>query len=193
MLERLMRSAGVSPSIATEIYIPYMVLTLQTAPTNPYLASLQSSSDPFTSGSSTPVKVKNIPQPSIPHVPSTRSHQQQLSSVDEDVQMASATNRLAPAGLGVDPRMLKFNNGGGYGGYAAPPPPPMHQRSSAREVPRERVLQPWEREVLDRADVKRKATVAQIYFLDYYCELTPSLPPSPWLDQAMGNRSWLTV
>jgi hypothetical protein len=89
--------------------------------------------------------------------------------------------------------MLKFNNGGGYGGYAAPPPPPMHQRSSAREVPRERVLQPWEREVLDRADVKRKATVAQIYFLDYYCELKPSAPPFPWLYTVMGNRSKLTV
>jgi hypothetical protein len=64
--------------------------------------------------------------------------------------------------------MLRFNNGG----YAAPPPPPMQQRPSARDVPRERVLQPWEREVLERADVKRKATVAQIYFLDYYCELS---------------------
>ncbi|KAL7422770.1 serine/threonine-protein kinase dbf2 [Cryptotrichosporon argae] len=34
-----------------------------------------------------------------------------------------------------------------------------------------RGLEPWEREVLDRPDVKRKATVAQIYFLDYYFDL----------------------
>ncbi|KAL4243152.1 non-specific serine/threonine protein kinase [Abortiporus biennis] len=32
-------------------------------------------------------------------------------------------------------------------------------------------LQPWERELVDSAEVKRKATVAQLYFLDYYFQL----------------------
>jgi hypothetical protein len=46
-------------------------------------------------------------------------------------------------------------------------------KTVAREmpVPKERMLQPWEREMLDKPETKRKATVAQIYFLDYYCEL----------------------
>jgi non-specific serine/threonine protein kinase len=35
---------------------------------------------------------------------------------------------------------------------------------------KEKGLQLWERELLDSQEVKRKATVAQIFFLDYYCE-----------------------
>ena len=141
----------------------------QTAPPafpNPYLASLQNPT--FTdagSGASTPVKINKVAQPTIPHVPTTRSH---LAAVDEDIHMMTV-NKAPPAftsgaaaGGAVDPRMMRM-------GYAAPPPPPAS--AARREVPKERVLQPWEREVLERADVKRKATVAQIYFLDYYCEL----------------------
>jgi hypothetical protein len=60
---------------------------------------------------------------------------------------------------------------------------------------KEKGLQLWERELLDSQEVKRKATVAQIFFLDYYCEFRvhslrfcdPSLNPAyPRLVDLLG-------
>ncbi|WVR00002.1 hypothetical protein IAU59_007144 [Kwoniella sp. CBS 9459] len=44
------------------------------------------------------------------------------------------------------------------------------QRHEAR-TEKERGLQLWERELIESAEMRRKATVAQIYFLDYYFDL----------------------
>lgn len=86
-----------------------------------------------------------------------------------------------PKSAAVDPRMLKMGytpsrlgvgvGAGGRGGNNSNFSEDVTMRTTPREVAKERMLQPWEREILERADVKRKATVAQIYFLDYYCKL----------------------
>ncbi|KAK8854791.1 hypothetical protein IAR55_003530 [Kwoniella newhampshirensis] len=49
----------------------------------------------------------------------------------------------------------------------------VHMKTQKMEtrVEKERGLQLWERELLENPDVRRKATVAQIYFLDYYFDL----------------------
>ncbi|WWC63293.1 uncharacterized protein I303_105893 [Kwoniella dejecticola CBS 10117] len=49
----------------------------------------------------------------------------------------------------------------------------VHMRTQRYETqhPKERGLQLWERELVESAEMKRKATVAQIYFLDYYFDL----------------------
>lgn len=73
----------------------------------------------------------------------------------------------------VDPKMLKRYHASGLERVQED----FHMKTVAREVPKERVLQPWERELLDKPDTKRKATVAQIYFLDYYCELLVAYSP----------------
>ncbi|BEI86802.1 hypothetical protein CcaverHIS002_0701480 [Cutaneotrichosporon cavernicola] len=46
----------------------------------------------------------------------------------------------------------------------------IHMRT-AKETTKEKVLEPWERELLAKDEIKRSATVAQIYFLDYYFDL----------------------
>lgn len=117
------------------------------------------------------MKVNKVAQPSIPHNPTTVSHS---AYSDEDVHMMTMKGT-------IDPRMLKGLQSAGGGGAMRYNPSAMervqedvHMRTVAREVPpvpKERMLQPWERELLDKPDTKRKATVAQIYFLDYYCEL----------------------
>jgi non-specific serine/threonine protein kinase len=47
----------------------------------------------------------------------------------------------------------------------------VHMRTAKHDVrnEKEKGLQLWEKELLESQEVKRKATVAQIYFLDYYC------------------------
>ncbi|WWC71565.1 uncharacterized protein I206_105523 [Kwoniella pini CBS 10737] len=49
----------------------------------------------------------------------------------------------------------------------------VHMKTQRYETqhPKERGLQLWERELVESAEMKRKATVAQIYFLDYYFDL----------------------
>ncbi|WWC90715.1 uncharacterized protein L201_005652 [Kwoniella dendrophila CBS 6074] len=49
----------------------------------------------------------------------------------------------------------------------------VHMRTQRHETrhEKERGLQLWERELVESAEMKRKATVAQIYFLDYYFDL----------------------
>ena len=97
------------------------------------------------------------------------------------------TVNKAPAG--IDPRMLRFGAQPSQHQHQHPyAPPPAPSSRTAAAVPKERVLQPWEREVLDRADVKRKATVAQIYFLDYYCELSYTVGAWPPLRPRTRSR-----
>lgn len=122
-----------------------------------------------TSAPGTPVKVNKVAQPPIPHNPTTVSHQQQ--GYDEDVHMMTMRGT-------VDPRMLKGMPpvGGAmrYNPSMDRVQEDVHMKTVAREVPpapKERMMQAWERELLDKAETKRKATVAQTYFLDYYCEL----------------------
>ncbi|WVQ81848.1 hypothetical protein IAT38_003975 [Cryptococcus sp. DSM 104549] len=49
----------------------------------------------------------------------------------------------------------------------------IHMKTARHDtrMDKEKGLQLWERELLDTPDVRRKATVAQIYFLDYYFDL----------------------
>lgn len=159
---------------------------MQTAPPPPsphgdrssYLSFLfpqQQQQQAAVSAPGTPVKVNKVAQPTIPHNPTTVSHTQQPQlqyGADEDVHMQTMRGT-------IDPRMLKGMPPGGAGGAMRYNPlervqEDVHMKTVAREPappPKERVMQPWERELLDKAETKRKATVAQIYFLDYYCEL----------------------
>ncbi|KAL1406327.1 serine/threonine-protein kinase dbf2 [Vanrija albida] len=47
----------------------------------------------------------------------------------------------------------------------------IRMRTAKMETQKERVLEPWQIELLESPEVRRKATVAQLYFLDYYFDL----------------------
>lgn len=128
--------------------------------------------------------MNKVAQPPIPHNPTTASHQLYSSSQsDEDVHMATMRGT-------VDPKMLKRYHASGLERVQED----VHMKTVAREVPKERMLQPWERELLDKPDTKRKATVAQIYFLDYYCELPlVRFFLSSAISSSCSRPSWLSL
>lgn len=134
-------------------------------------------------GLSTPVKVNNkITQSSNPAqnyaydrqqrsqdpIPVTRAQgygHQLLAPENEDVHMQTMKNTINPA-------MLKqLHDIPAPMATRAPPPLPLrhmediHMRTQRHEIRTERergVLQPWEKEILESQEVRRKATVAQI-------------------------------
>ncbi|AFR95626.2 non-specific serine/threonine protein kinase [Cryptococcus neoformans C23] len=91
----------------------------------------------------------------------------QLASIPQHNQAASS----APAVAQKQSNPLNSYAAQRGGAYQ---PDDVHMKTAARHDTRyekERGLQLWERELLETPDVRRKATVAQIYFLDYYFDL----------------------
>ncbi|WVN85891.1 uncharacterized protein L203_101044 [Cryptococcus depauperatus CBS 7841] len=142
----------------------------------------------------TPVKVnKHVSAPSAP-VPGYPYHgaaapaqreERQLYRDSEDVHMATMKNSVNPTMLKQlanvpqqsqaqslvpkQPNHANFYAAQRGGAYADD----VQMRTAKHDTKheKERGLQLWERELLESPDVRRKATVAQIYFLDYYFDL----------------------
>lgn len=136
-----------------------------------YLSFLFSQSQ--TGAPTTPVKVNKVAQPPVPVVHRDEKRSHLIQPENEDVHMQTMKNTINPA-------MLKSLAN-------IPPPAPRQQHSVANpyaiqrngqayasddvhmktsrpetRVEKERGLQLWERELLEKAEMRRKATVAQI-------------------------------
>ena len=138
-----------------------------------YLSFLFSQSQ--TGAPTTPVKVNKVVQPSVPVVHHDDKRAQQQSSripENEDVHMQTMKNTINPAMLkslatipppakiqqGVANPYAVQRNGQGLGSEDV-------QMKTARpetRIEKERSLELWEREMLEKGEVRRKATVAQI-------------------------------
>ena len=115
------------------------------------------------SGTSTPVKVNKVMQSSNPASTATHGAYTQ-SYVDEDVHMQTMKNTINPAmlkQLAAQPAPVSRS--------ALPVLPPrssedIHMRTSKPETKSEKIrgLAPWEKELLESDEMRRKATVAQI-------------------------------
>ena len=147
-----------------------------------------------TGAPTTPVKVNKGTQPTAPvvHRDDKRNHQSTQSSLvpeNEDVHMQTMKNTVNPAMLKslasipapqtavakpLNPYAVQ-RNGQGYGSEDVYMKTAKHETSA---VHKERGLEAWERELLEKADVRRKATVAQICGLSVFLlefRLTPVL------------------
>ncbi|EIW67258.1 hypothetical protein TREMEDRAFT_40420 [Tremella mesenterica DSM 1558] len=131
----------------------------------------------------TPVKVHpKVAQASAPNqvVPVHHPLREDRHAYEsDDVHMQTIKNTINPAML----KQLAIGSAAKSSGNGTPSRGQGHTQSSSEDVhmktarmdtrmpEKERGLQLWEREMLEKSDVKRKATVAQIYFLDYYFDL----------------------
>ena len=128
-----------------------------------------------TGAPTTPVKVNKVLQSSVPVVHHNDKRAQQQSSrieENEDVHMQTMKNTINPAmlkSLATLPPPSKVQqavanpyavqrNGQGLGSED------VHMKTTRPEprIEKERSLELWEREMLEKAEVRRKATVAQI-------------------------------
>lgn len=150
--------------------------------------------------------------------PRQSAHPHQAHYDSEDVHMQTMKNTVNPAmlkSLAAIPAPAPASAPAAHKHQHAPAQQLVPQRSQAAHAhiyggsedvymktakhdvrtEKEKGLQLWERELLDSQEVKRKATVAQIFFLDYYCEFRvhslrfcdPSLNPAyPRLVDLLG-------
>ncbi|KAK6910491.1 AGC/NDR/NDR-UNCLASSIFIED protein kinase [Kwoniella mangroviensis CBS 10435] len=118
----------------------------------------------------------------------------QYTAESDDIHMQTMKNTINPAMLkqlssipapAQQQPVIQRSNGAGNGTQGHPVNPyaiqrganayneDVHMKTQRYETQHDkpRGLQLWERELLESPDMKRKATVAQIYFLDYYFDL----------------------
>ncbi|ODN78088.1 AGC/NDR/NDR-UNCLASSIFIED protein kinase [Cryptococcus wingfieldii CBS 7118] len=94
----------------------------------------------------------------------------QLASTPQSSQTSSPASMGPPAPVQKPYAPTNAYAGQRGGAYQADDVQMKTARHDTRHE-KERGLQLWERELLETPDVRRKATVAQIYFLDYYFDL----------------------
>ncbi len=126
-----------------------------------------------TGAPTTPVKVNKVAQPPAPVTHRDEKRQQLFQPENEDVHMQTMKNTVNPAMLkslaSIPPPASKTHQAPGnpYAvqrngrGYASED---VYMKTAKLEtrVEKEKGLELWERELLEKAETKRKATVAQI-------------------------------
>ena len=134
-----------------------------------------------------PASTRNAYQQAQPQQQQQQQPQQQ-QNYSEDVHMQTMKNTVNPAML-KQLASVPAHSGLPVPSRPAPALPPrmmedVHMKTQRNETRAERgVLQPWERELLESAEVRRKATVAQI------CESKLSV----WRTKLIVQTSWTTT